>query len=761
MEQVADRERPVGPAAPQRSKELHVRTLAVWSTALATTFALVATTPASAQQVRYDGHRVVRVDVRTTQELEKLLTMTDDVWSDGIGLGTLDVRVSPEQFLRLQESGLAYTVMIEDLQPLIEAERAPGRGGVFDRYLRFNEVLSYLNTLVTLRPDLAQTFVAGQSIEGRNIVGIRITGPGAGPKPGILMHGCQHAREWITVPVILWLADQLVRQYDTDPYLRRLVDEREWYLVPVMNPDGYVYTWDVDRMWRKNRRPNAGGCYGVDLNRNWGYGWGGPGSSGDPCSEEYRGTAPFSEPETQAMRNWINSHPNILVYADLHSYSQIIFYPYSYADVWPPQPDLAEYQFVAETMADIVRSVHGLTYTFGRGIDVVYQVSGGSRDWVYGFAQRFAFGCELRDTGTYGFLLPPEQIIPQCEEIAPALFFYADYIGTPQKLITPNGGETLSVGQTVTVRWFTHAPAPADVNLYLSTDGGLTFPYTIVTGETPDGSYTWTVPNLPSTRCRMKLVVNYWGAAPGSDISDADFTITTQTPTLIYSFPLDTNPGWSTQGQWAFGRPTGSGGDPSSGHTGLNVYGYNLSGTYGNNIPRYYLTTTPLNLSGIVGTQLRFWRWLGVDASNFDHASLQVSNDNTNWVTIWDHAGPAIIQSSWTLQSYDISAIADRQPNVRIRWVMGPTNASTAYCGWNIDDIEIWGIQVPQYQPGDLNCDGSINAFDIDPFTLALTDPAGYAAAYPNCDIDLADINADGQVNAFDIDPFVDLLTGR
>jgi len=113
------------------------------------------------------------------------------------------------------------------------------------------------------------------------------------------------------------------------------------------------------------------------------------------------------------------------------------------------------------------------------------------------------------------------------------------------------------------------------------------------------------------------------------------------------------------------------------------------------------------------------------------------------------------------LQSYDVSAVADRQPNVRIRWVMGPTNASTAYCGWNIDDIEIWGIQVPQYQSGDLNCDGAINAFDIDPFTLALTDPAGYAAAYPNCDIDLADINADGQVNAFDIDPFVDLLTGE
>jgi carboxypeptidase B len=737
-----------------------VRALALWLAVTGVFSAWAGAQEPSGQPVRFDGERVVRVMVHSSEQLALLLSMTDDVWSEGATTGPIDVRMTPEQFTRLQTSGLKYRVLIQDLQAAIEQERAgPGRD-TFDHYMNLADNIAYLNSLVDLRPDLAQMFVVGQSIEGRDIAGIRITAPGPGTKPGVLVHGAQHAREWIGVPVVVWTADKLVREYDTDPYIQGLVDNLEWYLIPVMNVDGYVYTWDVYRMWRKNRRVNPGGCIGVDLNRNWGYGWSGPGASSDPCSEEYYGTAPFSEPETQAIRDFILNHPNIMAFADLHSYSQIIHFPYSYDYIWPPEPDKSEYQYVVQHMAEMVQAVHGLSYDYGRSIDVVYQVSGASRDWVYGAAGRYAIGTELRDTGAHGFDLPPDQIIPQCEEYVPALMFFADYMATPQRITSPNGGETLSSGTTADITWFTHGGTATSVDLYLSTDGGVTFPYTIVTGADAGGSYSWFVSDTPSTHCRVKVVVHWADLTSGEDMSDGDFTIVGG-PQRVYNFTLDTDPGWTTEAQWAWGDPTGSGGDPQVGHTGNNVYGYNLAGQYTNNMPRYYLTTTALNLSNVSGAQLRFWRWLGVQNAAYDHAGIEISTDGTNWTSVWEHTGGSINDASWTLQAYDISAVADHQSTVYIRWAMGTTNPSVTYCGWNIDDIEIWGVVTqPEWEVGDVNCDGFVNAFDIDPFVVALTDPAAYAAAYPGCDMNNADANGDGVVNAFDIDPFVVLLTG-
>lgn len=717
---------------------------------------------AAGEPVRFDGERVVRVMVHSPQQLAQLLSMTDDVWTEGATSGPIDVRMTPEQFAQLQASGLKFVVLIEDVQAAIEAERTPPeRGGFFDHYWSLADNIAYLESLVALRPDLAQMFTAGTTLEGRGIRGIRITAPGPGTKPGVLVHGAQHAREWITVPVVMWTADKLIREYDTDPYIRSLVDNLEWHLVPVMNPDGYTYCWTTYRMWRKNRRYDAAtGCYGVDCNRNWGFGWGGPGASSSPCSEEYCGPAPFSELETQAMRDWILTHPNIRAYVDLHSYSQIIFYPYSFGDVWPPEPDRSDYQYAVEHMAEMVHDVHGLSYDYGRGLDVVYQVSGASRDWVYGSAGRYAIGTELRDTGAYGFLLPENQIIPQCEEYVPALMWYADYMATPQRLTSPNGGETLTSGTTATITWYTHGGTPTSVDLYLSIDGGVTFPYTIATGEAPDGSYSWFVTETLSTHCRVKLVVHRADLTSGEDVSDADFTIVGG-PQRVYNFPLDTDPGWTAEGQWAWGDPTGSGGDPQVGYTGNNVYGYNLAGHYTNNMPRYNLTTTALNLSNVTGSQLRFRRWLGVQNANYDHAGIEISTDGVTWNSVWEHTGASINDAGWALQAYDISAFADGQSTVYIRWAMGTTNASVTYCGWNIDDVEIWGVVTqPQWAIGDVNCDGDVNVFDIDPFVLALTDEPGYAAHYPACDINNADLNGDGTINVFDIDPFVLCLTG-
>ena len=163
-----------------------------------------------------------------------------------------------------------------------------------------------------------------------------------------------------------------------------------------------------------------------------------------------------------------------------------------------------------------------------------------------------------------------------------------------------------------------------------------------------------------------------------------------------FVWTLDADPGWTTEADWAFGEPLGQGGDygfpdPTSGHTGVNVYGYNLAGDYPNNLPERHLTTTAIDCSDLYSLELRFWRWLGVEQPIYDHAYVRVSNNGTDWATVW--ANPVeITDSAWTEVSYDLSAVADGQATVYVRWTMGSTDSGWTYCGWNIDDIEIWAL---------------------------------------------------------------------
>jgi V8-like Glu-specific endopeptidase len=177
-------------------------------------------------------------------------------------------------------------------------------------------------------------------------------------------------------------------------------------------------------------------------------------------------------------------------------------------------------------------------------------------------------------------------------------------------------------------------------------------------------------------------------------------TLRVGVPELVYSYPMDTDPSWTTQGLWAYGRPTGGGGqyggpDPTSGHTGTNVYGYNLSGDYENSLPERHLTTAAIDCSELSSVSLRFWRWLGVEQPSYDHAYVRVSRDGVNWTTVWTNPSQ-IADTSWTQEVFDISAVADGQATVYIRWTMGTTDSSWQFCGWNVDDVEIWGIEEGQ-----------------------------------------------------------------
>ncbi len=253
------------------------------------------------------------------------------------------------------------------------------------------------------------------------------------------------------------------------------------------------------------------------------------------------------------------------------------------------------------------------------------------------------------------------------------------------------------------------------------------------------------------------------GTAPDGGASNAATVTIAVGPVkhLAYSWPLDSDPGWNCEGLWQFGTPTGGGthgGDPTGGHTGANVYGYKINGDYTSSMTRQYLTTTAIDCQALAGAELRFWRWLGIQ--NLDHAGIDVSHDGTNWVNVWEYSGTSQSPTTWTQCTYDLSAVADGFATVYVRWGMGTTDTSITYPGWNIDDIEVWGMTAPAGCAGDANCDGTVNWRDIDYFVAGMNDQSiGWRLLFqpglPTCAYRNLDTSGDGHVNWRDIDPLI------
>ncbi len=325
----------------------------------------------------------------------------------------------------------------------------------------------------------------------------------------------------------------------------------------------------------------------------------------------------------------------------------------------------------------------------------------------------------------------------------------------------PNGDELWVVNQPYYIEWNAFDDVGVtSVDILLSTDGGANFDHTIATGIPNTGYHPWTVPDELSNQCRVKVIAYDGDGNSGEDMSDGDFTIAHTGPQVIYDFPLDSDPGWTTTGLWAWGVPTGGNQDPygqpdpTSGHTGSNVYGYNLNGDYEPSLPPRDLTSAALDLTGVTDCRLEFWRWLGVESPSYDHAYLYISNDGSTWNMLWQNTA-TVDDGAWTFQEYDISAYADDQATVYLRWTMGLTDGSWNYCGWNIDDIQVIGIPAaPQICPGDANCDGQVDFGDINAFVAALVE-----GTYCDGTGDNADVLQDGSVGFEDINPFVELLT--
>ncbi len=273
---------------------------------------------------------------------------------------------------------------------------------------------------------------------------------------------------------------------------------------------------------------------------------------------------------------------------------------------------------------------------------------------------------------------------------------------TPEEDFKPRGdmgGPFSSPGKTYTIENKDIAPIDYEITMdpavsWLTLTGpsqGTLGPgeITEITLEINENAFTLSAGAYPSTLGFVNLT-NHRGD------TSRDMVLLIGEPVLKQQWLFESDPGWTTEADWEFGQPEGSGGehgypDPTSGYTQNYVYGYNLQGDYPNNLAEKHLTSTAIDCSNWYGVQLKFMKWLGVESPQYDHAYVRVSNDGVNWVTYWANTAE-ITDNSWTPVEIDISDLADQQQHVYIRWTMGTTDVGWRYCGWNIDDVQLYAI---------------------------------------------------------------------
>ncbi|SGZ54700.1 CIC11C00000001276 [Sungouiella intermedia] len=312
----------------------------------------------------------------------------------------------------------------------------------FKLYRPLLSIDAWLKLLEETYPDVVTTEVIGKTYEERDFKVLHVLIPDSDiphdEKRTIVITGGVHAREWISVSSTLYTIYEMLNVYENSPERWKELAKLDFLFIPVLNPDGYEYSWNSDRLWRKNRQQVEGGdgarCMGIDIDHSFDYHW--TQSSDGVCGEEYSGQAPFEAYELKIWDEYLNStnvNHNIWGYIDLHSYSQEILYPYAYSCNETPRDEenLIE---LAYGITKAIRLTSGKSYSVlpacvDRDLDLIPDLGSGSAlDFMYHHRAYWAYQVKLRDSGAHGFLLPDKYIQPVGEEIAAGIRFFSRFI---------------------------------------------------------------------------------------------------------------------------------------------------------------------------------------------------------------------------------------------------------------------------------------------------------------------------------------------
>lgn len=319
--------------------------------------------------------------------------------------------------------------------PIVKPSDFPTPDSVYHNYAELTEALQKIASENT---DIVALDSIGKTVEGREIWHLRISTDltTSRQKPAVIYMGGHHAREHLSIDVPLRLTQKLLEAYRAgDQRIVRLIQGREIHMIPMVNPDGAEFDISTGnyKMWRKNRRKNSDGSFGVDLNRNYGYKWGTGGSSSNPRADTFMGPSSFSEPETTAIKTFVEQQDNATLLLTFHTYSELILYPWGHTyDPIADTKDISVYKTMAQKMSQWNK------YTPQQSSEL-YQASGDTTDWAYGTQHIFSFTFELDPQftgGGWGFY-PGSEVIPEVVQKNWEPFLYLmEYSDNPYRVLT-------------------------------------------------------------------------------------------------------------------------------------------------------------------------------------------------------------------------------------------------------------------------------------------------------------------------------------
>ena len=686
--------------------------------------------------IHSQNYRQVKIYLNTSKDIETLieaglefdhLHFTKD--------NAITVFLDEDEYSGLQATSFRYEVLIDDwygyynnLPKLTDSEKAEliakskiemnvsGFGyGSMGGFYTLAEVNSELDTMKLLFPNLITTKASiGNSIENRPIYMVKISdNPQIDEnEPEILYTALHHAREPESMMQMIYFMYYLLENYSTDPSVQYLVNNRELFFVPVINPDGYEYNRTTNPsgggMWRKNRR-NNGGSYGVDLNRNYGpyaY-WNAPngGSSTTPSSDTYRGTAPFSEPETNNIKNFLSTRKfeNALNY---HTYGNYLIFPYGALNHETPDSLIFREYAVDMTAYN--------NYTYGTDLQTVnYSTRGNSDDYFYdgdivlNSGKIFAMTPEV---GTTGFWPSQAEIFPLAiENVLPNLY-YAWVAGGFVEMITPNYSKQyfmpgdnvlmtpefrnkgLSTANNISIE-LTSLNANATVTV-----GTASFDSIAAQGTTP---VTTPLSFIVSSAAQSEAVIKLLLITRTNDVvmKNDTLSLTVGKPTFIFAdttnnpFTLWTITGTPTSApKWAA--------TTSTFNSAPNSYTDSPSGNYIASSTVTMTLTNPINLIGYSSPRLTFYTKYDFE-NDWDYGQVEISTNNgASWIPLsgqYTNSGTGSFQptgeplydgtlTDWVREEISLTPYLSSQFKIRFEL---KSDVSIQKDGWYVDDIGI------------------------------------------------------------------------
>ena len=723
-------------------------------------------------------HKHVKINLYFTNQLLELGIPLDHYQKNKDN--SLDIILSTSEIGILMNNGIEFEIMQHDITNYYLSRSRPSinrdfsLGSMLGNYT-LQEAINQMDTLSILYPNfVSEKDSIGTSFEGRTIWAFKLSDNPAidENEPEVLYTGLTHAREPLSMMNLFYFANWLCENYNNDLIANYLLDNREMWFIPIVNPDGYFYNEtiapDGGGMHRKNRRSNpqnsncnTGTQQGVDLNRNYGYNWGAnnSGSSGNPCSAVYRGSSAFSEPETEAVSNFILSREfnNALHY---HSYSNLLIHSWGDGS-YPDEPYLTTLREIGNEMT------HYNGYLVGTGIETVgYTVNGDAVDWSYGNAGLLSYTPEI---GSFvdNFWPSEDRVIPLCQDQIYSNSIFAMVAGSDyiiyDKLYNnmyPSINDTISMSLVIQNRGILSSNGPVTIDITpLNSFSNVSNDNIIL--ESLSARSTDTTDILLSASSNIQngfmggIIVSIYDSS-SYHIVDTVSIIFGDHQEIFFDGAENGMTEWSDDDNW------GTIFDASEGLSSI------TDSPVGNYIGDWGSSTTQLsriiNFSGI------FYPFVTFDAKwniekRYDFVQFQASTDGVNWTALSGNftsigSGSGVqttgdpvydgIQEDWINEVIDLSFYTDK-PQVWLRFLL-KSDGAVEEDGFYFDNFFIHGYS--RFMKGDINQDNSINIYDL----VMLIEFIFSGNTVPDNLFHISDINYDNHINSDDIVSLIYLI---